>query len=185
MPTWRVGDNSMLRKMARTSAVATGAIAAQSLVLGSILILAAAPTGAAFAQSIPHVAEVDREWVTTAEVQRRIKFHTLWVAHHPKPPGAASDQPLGTPSREAVVNLLRRETLSLREARKAQIEIADDEVDREYARLATRMSLTADQLTMALAGSGSDAETVRQLIRAGLAQKRLAARSRELNGWRE
>ncbi len=79
-------------------------------------------------------------------------------------------QPCTVQSREAVIDQLHKEKLSISAASRSRIEIDNRDVDAGFSGIASRMSLTAAQLTEALAGAGSSAQTVRQMIRAALAQ---------------
>jgi peptidyl-prolyl cis-trans isomerase SurA len=76
------------------------------------------------------------------------------------------------PSREQVIDELKNEALTLREARRRGIDIPDADVDQTYARMAARMDLTAEQLTQALAHQGVNARTLKEKIRADLARMR-------------
>jgi peptidyl-prolyl cis-trans isomerase SurA len=56
----------------------------------------------------------------------------------------------------------------VREAKKFGLELSSSEVDSAYATMATRMRLTADQLTAQLAKSGLNAATLKARIRADM-----------------
>src|SRR5262245_43394647 len=119
--------------------VATRAIAAASIVLGSILIVAATPRVA----PAQVVAQVNGEPITEADIAGRLKFEQLATRREW--------------SRREVVEELIDEKLKLQAARRVGIDVADSDVDNAYAAMAKRMKLEPDQLTGALAHAGVDA----------------------------
>ena len=125
----------------------------RSLLIAALIVIASTPAGTAFAQTAGVVA--DSEPITELEIQQRSRLAE--VSTHKKP------------SREEVVDELRKEKLKVQEARSAGIEVADSEVDQAYAYMASRMMLTPEQLTGQLARSGINADTVKHRIRARMA----------------
>jgi peptidyl-prolyl cis-trans isomerase SurA len=83
-----------------------------------------------------------------------------------------------TPSREEVIDELRKEKLKISEARKFGVEVSDAEVDEVYATMASRMRLKPEQLTQQLARSGVDVDTLKHRIRADMAWARYKQQQR-------
>jgi hypothetical protein len=98
---------------------------------------------------------VDGETLTSRDIDQRLKADSLGT-HQP-------------PSREQVIDELRREILALHEARRRGRDVSDAAVDEAYAAMAKRMHLTAEQLTRALAQQGIADATLKRHIRADLA----------------
>src|SRR5262249_7676483 len=116
------------------------------MVVGSVL------AGTAFAQQ---VRGIDGELITEFEIEQRSNLTRLSKGK--------------APSREEVITELRNEKLRVREAEKFGIEVANSEVDEFYANLASRIRMTAEQLTQQLARSGVDVDALKRRIRADLA----------------
>jgi peptidyl-prolyl cis-trans isomerase SurA len=112
---------------------------------------------AARAQQV--VVIVNGEPITALDIEQRSKLTQL-STHK-------------APSRQEVLEELISEKLKVREAKKFGLEISDTEVDTSYATMATRMRLTADQLTAQLARSGLNATTLKARIRADMAWPQL------------
>lgn len=134
----------------------------RSFVVAAMIIIASTPVGTALAQTAGAV--VDGEPITELEIQQRSRLAE--VSTHKNP------------SREEVVDELRKEKLKVQEARSAGIEVADSEVDQAYANMASRMLLTPEQLTGQLARSGINADTVKHRIRADMAWGKYNQRQR-------
>jgi peptidyl-prolyl cis-trans isomerase SurA len=130
------------------------AIAAATLVLGSVFIVAAT-TRAAVAAAEQIRVLVNGEPITEDDVTQRLKFNQL-SAHREFTP-------------REVVEELTDEKLKLQRARRLGIDVTDADVDEAYANMARRMKLTAEQLTAALAHAGVDAATLKHRIRADIA----------------
>jgi peptidyl-prolyl cis-trans isomerase SurA len=160
----------MSQRISTSVAVPRRAIVVAALVLGSVVTLAAA-TSVTSAEDEKIVADVDGEPITATEVEQRLKV-AQWAGHT-------------TPSRQAVIDDLRREKMDMRDARNFGIKVADAEVDAAYAAMATRRNLTAAELTEDLANADILAETLRQAIRVALTRHKLASRPRVPEGWRE
>src|SRR5262249_34032392 len=124
----------------------------RSLSFAAIVVVASMLAATARAQQV--VRPIDGELVTELEIQQRSNLTRL-LQHK-------------TPSREEVMTELRNEKLRVREAEKFGLEVANSEVDEIYANLASRMRLTAEQLTQQLARSGVDVDTLKHRIRADI-----------------
>ena len=119
----------------------------------AVMLVGSMLAGPAFAQQV--VRGIDGEFITEREIEQRSNLTRVSKGQ--------------TPSREEVIAELRREKLRVREAKKFGLEVADSEVDEFYANLASRMRLTAEQLTQQLARSGVDVDTLKHRIRADIA----------------
>jgi peptidyl-prolyl cis-trans isomerase SurA len=100
------------------------------------------------------VVIVNGEPITALDIEQRSKLTQL-STHK-------------TPARQEVIDELIVEKLKVREAKKFGLELSSSEVDSAYATMATRMRLTADQLTAQLAKSGLNAATLKARIRADM-----------------
>ncbi|MBO0751875.1 MAG: SurA N-terminal domain-containing protein [Bradyrhizobiaceae bacterium] len=120
-------------------------------VAGCLAAALTAPS-AAFAQHV--VLKVNGEVITDYDVEQRTKFIAL--ANHK------------TPSRKEVIEELIDDKLKAGVARRYKIDLTDKDVDAQYADMAKRMHLTADQLTQTLGQSGVDDKTLKAKILADL-----------------
>jgi peptidyl-prolyl cis-trans isomerase SurA len=128
----------------------------RSLLTAAMIMVAGAPTGMAYAQQA--LAIVNGEPITELEIEQRSRLTEL--AKQKKP------------TRDEVIDELRKEKLRVLEAKKFGVEVADSEVDDAYAAMASRMRRTPEQLTDALAKAGINADTLKHRIRAGIAWQR-------------
>jgi peptidyl-prolyl cis-trans isomerase SurA len=125
----------------------------RKLVIATILVFgASALATAASAQQI--VVIVNGEPITALDIEQRIKLNQL-STHK-------------TPVRQEVLDELINEKLKVREAKKWGLEIPSSEVDNAYASMASRMKLTAAQLTDQLAKSGINPATLKARIKADI-----------------
>jgi len=124
-----------------------------SIVIATACIFAAmtAPSPA-LAQHV--VLIVNGDVITDYDIDQRIKFHAL-STHK-------------TPARQDVIEELIDEKLKVQISRRYKIDISDSDVDSQYADMAKRMHLTADQLTQTLARSGVDSKTLKARVLADL-----------------
>ncbi|MEM8849653.1 MAG: peptidylprolyl isomerase [Pseudomonadota bacterium] len=126
--------------------------------------------GAAAAQSAFSAAvRVNGDAITIYQVDQRARFFTLLRA-----PNA---------DRESVLQTLIDETLQVQAARRAGIEVSEDDLSIGYEEFAARGNLTTEQLIAALEEAGIAAETFRDFIRNSLfwrqlVQQRFAGRAR-------
>ena len=125
----------------------------RSLSFATVLLVTSMLAGMAFAQQV--IPAIDSELITGLEIEQRSKLTQLSKRK--------------TPSREGVINELGKEKLRIRAAEKLGLEVANSEVDEVYANLASRMRMTAEQLTQQLARSGVDVDTLKHRIRADIA----------------
>jgi len=137
-----------------------GVSACRSLLVATVIVVVLAPASPARAQQID--ATVDDESITELDIEQRSKLDQLATRR--------------TPSREEVIDELRKEKLKISEARKAGVEVFNSEVDEFYAAYANRMRLTAEQITEALARSGINADTLKHRIRADIAWRKYRQR---------
>jgi peptidyl-prolyl cis-trans isomerase SurA len=123
------------------------------LLAAMLAIAVLAPATTACAQQI--LVIVNGEPITALDVEQRSKLTQL--STHKVPP------------RQEVIDELINEKLKVREARKWGLEVSDSEVDTAFASMASKMRLTAEQLTQQLAKSGLNATTLKSRIRADIA----------------
>lgn len=118
-------------------------------VIGAACLFAAmaAPSGA-LAQHV--VLAVNGEVITNYDIEQRAKFNAL--ASHKNQP------------RQEIIEELIDDKLKAQIARRYKIDLTDKDVDSQYADMAKRMHLSADQLTQTLAQSGIDAKTLKAKI---------------------
>jgi peptidyl-prolyl cis-trans isomerase SurA len=120
-----------------------------------MLVLLAALTCATTASAQQVVVVVNGEPITALDIEQRSKLTEL--STHKKP------------ARQEVLDELINERLKVREAKKWGLDVSNSEVDNAYASMASRMRLTADQLTQQLAKSGVNAATLKARIKADIA----------------
>jgi peptidyl-prolyl cis-trans isomerase SurA len=125
----------------------------RNLFTAALLAVAVSALGnAAHAQQI--VVIVNGEPITALDIEQRSKLTQL-STHK-------------APTRQEVLDELINEKLKVREAKKFGLEISASEVDTAYATMASRMRVTADQLTDQLAKSGIHVTTLKARIKADL-----------------
>jgi peptidyl-prolyl cis-trans isomerase SurA len=124
-----------------------------------MLVLLAALACATTASAQQVVVVVNGEPITALDIEQRSKLTEL--STHKKP------------TRQEVLDDLINEKLKVREAKKWGLDVPNSEVDSAYASMASRMRLTADQLTQQLAKSGVNAATLKARIRADIAWPQL------------
>jgi len=129
-----------------------------SLLAAAMIVFAvAAPATAVHAQQV--VVVVNGEPITALDIEQRSKLTQL-SSHK-------------TPARQEVIEELINEKLKVREAKKFGLEVTTSEVDQAYGQMASRMRLTADQLTAQLSRSGVNPGTLKHRIRADIAWPQL------------
>jgi peptidyl-prolyl cis-trans isomerase SurA len=116
-----------------------------------MVALAAAPSPT-LAQHV--ILKVNGEVITTYDIEQRVKFNML--ANHASPP------------RPQIIEDLIDDKLKAQNARRYGINPTDKEVDAQYADMAKRMHLNADQLTQALKQGGVNAATLKAKILADM-----------------
>jgi peptidyl-prolyl cis-trans isomerase SurA len=132
-------------------------IRGRRLALGLALLVALLPASPALAQQV--LVIVGGEPITALDVDQRAKLAQL------------SNQKV--PSKQELLDELINEKLKIREGKKWGLEVANTEVDQAYATMASRMRLTADQMTQTLAKSGISGNTLKSRIRADLTWSQL------------
>jgi peptidyl-prolyl cis-trans isomerase SurA len=100
------------------------------------------------------VVIVNGEPITALDIEQRTKLNQL-STHK-------------TAARQEILDELINEKLKVREAKKWGLEISSSEVETAYASMASRMRLTAAQLTEQLAKSGVNAATLKARIKADI-----------------
>src|SRR5947209_1488178 len=120
----------------------------------AVMLLCAVPIAVDAARAQQVVVVVNGEPITALDIEQRSKLNQL--STHKLPP------------RQEVLDELIVEILKVKEARKWGLEVSDAEVDAAYGHMATRMRLTADQLTQVLAKGGVNPATLRHRIRADM-----------------
>jgi peptidyl-prolyl cis-trans isomerase SurA len=113
------------------------------------LIAAAAAANTARAQQV--VMIVNGDLITAYDIEQRMKFVQLST----RKPGVRSE----------VIDELIDDKLKVQFGRRYKIEIADSEIDQQFAEMGHRMHMSAEQLTQALAQGGVDAGTLKAKIR--------------------
>lgn len=121
----------------------------RGLVAVATLVLLATATNAV-AQNV--LVMVNGEPITALDVEQRSKFIQLSTQK--------------TPPRQQVIDELIDEKLKIKEGKRWGITVSDSDVDSTYASMASRMHVSAAQLTENLAKSGISAYTFKDRIRA-------------------
>ena len=120
--------------------------ACRNLLIATLLAIGVSASGtAARAQQV--VVIVNGEPITALDIEQRTKLNQL-STHK-------------APTRQEVLDELINEKLKVREAKKLGLEISNSEVDTAFASMASRMRLTAEQLTEQLAKSGIHVATLK------------------------
>ena len=123
------------------------------LVFGAPMVLATA----ANAQQV--VVIVNGDPITALDIDQRTKL--IQLSTHK------------APTRQEVLDELINEKLKVREAKKLGLDIPSSEIDTAYASMASRMRITAAQLTEQLAKSGVNAATLKARIKADITWSQL------------
>src|SRR5215472_18566565 len=126
--------------------------AAIILVFGASMLATAAN-----AQQV--VVIVNGDPITALDIEQRSKLNQL-STHK-------------TSTRQEILDELINEKLKVKEAKKFGLEIYSSEVDTAYASMASRMRMTAEQLTEQLAKSGVNAATLKARIKADITWSQL------------
>jgi peptidyl-prolyl cis-trans isomerase SurA len=144
-------------------------ITCRTLSIAAIIVVSM-PVGTALAQTAGAVVDTQ---VTELEIQQRSRLNELSTHKAPR--------------LEEVVNELRQEKRRVEDARRLGVDVSDAEVDEHYAKMASRMRLTPEQLTEILERSGMNAATLKHRIRADVTwQRYLQLRRQELQlRWQE
>src|SRR3977135_3179554 len=111
--------------------------------LAAAMMAVAMPMLATAARAQQVVVIVNGEPITALDIEQRSKLNQL-STHK-------------VPLRQEVLDELITEILKVKEAKKWGLEVSDAEVDTAFAGMASRMRLTADQLTQVLAKAGVNA----------------------------
>jgi peptidyl-prolyl cis-trans isomerase SurA len=128
----------------------------RGLLVAAMIVITSTPAGTALAQTPDAIA--DSEPITELEIRQRSRLTEL-----------STRRP---PTREEVIDELRREKLKVLEAKKFGVEVSDFEVDEAYAAMASRMRMTSEQLTGQFTRAGVNVDTLRHRIRADIASRR-------------
>jgi peptidyl-prolyl cis-trans isomerase SurA len=118
------------------------------LIAAACVVAATAAPSSARAQHV--VLSVNGEVITDYDIEQRVKFNML-ASHKAQP-------------RQEVIEELIDDKLKAQIARRYKIDLTDKDVDSQYADMARRMRLNADQLTQTLAHSGINAKTLKAKI---------------------
>jgi peptidyl-prolyl cis-trans isomerase SurA len=126
-------------------------------ICGNALILtvfaaAIAIVTASTARAQQVVAFVNGEPVTTLDIAHRAKFLQMSTKKVPTP--------------KEVMDSLIDEILEVHEAKRFGLDVSEDEVDKAYAGVATRMGIDTQKLTQALVGGGASADTLKRRLKA-------------------
>jgi peptidyl-prolyl cis-trans isomerase SurA len=101
------------------------------------------------------VALVNGQPITALDVEYRSKFMQLSTKK--------------VPARKEVIDSLIDEILEVNEAKRFTLEVPDADVDNAFTRIATSMGLDAQKFAQVLAGSGTNADTLKRRLRAQIA----------------
>ena len=124
----------------------------------TILVLAVA-VAATTARAQQVVVIVNGEPITALDIEQRSKLTQL-STHK-------------VPARQDVLDELINEKLKVREAKQWGLDVPNSDVDAAYGSMASRMRMTAEQLTQQLAKSGVNAATLKARIKADIAWPQL------------
>ena len=139
-------QRGMIRSVARNAQKPP--FASHILVAVACLFAAIAAPSRALAQQV--ILVVNGEVITDYDIAQRTKFNAL--ATHKNQP------------RQEVIEELIDDKLKAQIARRYKIDLTDKDVDGQYAEMAKRMHLSADQLTQTLGQNGIDAKTLKAKI---------------------
>jgi peptidyl-prolyl cis-trans isomerase SurA len=129
------------------------------LIVAGHLFLAAACLAVAMATSFRAIAQpvalvVNGEAITDEDIEQRTKFNQL--ASHKDP------------SRREIIEELIDDRLKVQAAHSHKIGLTDKDVDAQYADMAKRLHMTADELTQTLGQGGVEAKSLKAKILADL-----------------
>jgi peptidyl-prolyl cis-trans isomerase SurA len=122
-----------------------------------LIFAAAAPATTARAQVV--VVVVNGEPITALDIEQRAKLAQISTQK--------------TPPRQEIIDELINEKLKVKEAKRWGLEVTNSEVDQAYGQMASRMRMTADQLTNQLGSKGVNPATLKHRIRADIAWPQL------------
>jgi peptidyl-prolyl cis-trans isomerase SurA len=123
----------------------------------ALTVIGLLPAGAVFAQQI--VVIVGGDPITALDVEQRAKLSQL------------SGQK--APARQEIIEELINERLKIREGKRWGLEVSASEIDQAYGTMASRMRMTADQMTQMLAKQGIGPSTLKYRIRADITWSQL------------
>jgi peptidyl-prolyl cis-trans isomerase SurA len=123
----------------------------------AFLIIGLLPADAVLAQQV--VVIVGGDPITALDIEQRIKLTQISTQK--------------APPRQEVLEELINERLKIREGKRWGLEVSSSEVDQAYATMASRMRMTADQMTQTLAKSGIGPSTLKTRIRADITWSQL------------
>jgi peptidyl-prolyl cis-trans isomerase SurA len=119
-----------------------------NLAAAACLFAATTAPSPALAQNV--VLVVNGEVITDYDIAQRTKFNTM--ASHKNQP------------RQEIIEELIDDKLKAQIARRYKIDLTDKDVDSQYAEMAKRMHLSADQLTQTLGQNGIESKTLKAKI---------------------
>jgi peptidyl-prolyl cis-trans isomerase SurA len=123
----------------------------------ALAVIGLLPASAGFAQQV--VVIVGGDPITALDIEQRAKLAQL------------SGQK--APARQEVIEELINERLKIREGKRWGLEVSSTEVDQAYGTMASRMRMTADQMTQMLAKQGIGPNTLKSRIRADITWSQL------------
>ena len=112
--------------------------------------IAIATASTACAQQV--IAFVNGEPVTALDIAHRAKFLQMSTKKVPTP--------------KEVMDSLIDEILEVHEAKRFGLDVSDEDVNKAYAGVATRMGMDAQKLTQVLANGGASADTLKRRLKA-------------------
>jgi peptidyl-prolyl cis-trans isomerase SurA len=129
--------------------------------VSGIMLAGALMLGLASGASSQDIVEViDRQPITTLDVEHRTKF--LQMSNKKR-----------LPEQKEVMDSLIGEIRQVAEAKRHGIEISDEEVDHAYQQVAIRMGADQTKLTQILVGGGASEDTLKRRLRAQIALNKL------------
>ena len=124
----------------------------RSLVLGCAVALLVLMAGGSPLQAQSVAVMVNGEPITDYDIEQRSKLNFLTTRKKP--------------ARQDIINELIDEKVKVKEGKKFGVEPTSSDVDQSYAQMASRMRISADQLSKTLEGQGIRPDTLKARLKA-------------------
>lgn len=125
---------------------------ARTALLAAAVLIGSSLGSGLMAQSV--AAIVNGEAITQFDIDQRIKLTTLTTRK--------------TPSRQEALQELINDKLKIKEGKKYGLDMSSSDIDGAYGNMASRMRLSAEQLSKTLEGHGIRPETLKARIKADM-----------------
>lgn len=125
---------------------------ARTALLAAAVLIGSSLGSGLMAQSV--AAIVNGEAITQFDIDQRIKLTTLTTRK--------------TPSRQEALQELINDKLKIKEGKKYGLDMSNSDIDGAYGNMASRMRLSAEQLSKTLEGHGIRPETLKARIKADM-----------------